>query len=410
MILLSLCRIEAAQSFITREYTLQEVLDACSNVAFGRAESVDRKKQRAIVKLEENVKGKSKFSHIKINAAVGQVRAKQTSPAMHMKKFKVGLPVIIFYKDKGASLEGLGYVSGTWFQIFGTNKPDKNRVWWNFTHLEIYMHRTFSGSTEKFQKVIRSALAGKKWAKASKGDVKVLVLTGNGARPVQGDAAAAGTIKATAEFLTLRKFSKVGKWKISYQQTKDRNLSGLHEAQILWVGVDEMGRNGYRLKKKAEDRIKSFVRRGGVVIVASQDSDLPGKLCGSGWTPEPIRGVEEQARRDFKPTKRAGNIFKRPNSVKTGTVHLDDTWTGWSKKYKILATTNRGKNIALATLQYGKGMYLVTALHSETQASAKRNAPLTQASAKRNAPLMQNIIHFSVEWLKAQSRSGRDVS
>jgi len=85
-ILLSLCRIEVAHSFITRDYTLQEVLDACTNVVFGRAESVDHEKQRVIVKLEENVKGKSELSHVKINVAVGQLKAKQTSPAMLMEK------------------------------------------------------------------------------------------------------------------------------------------------------------------------------------------------------------------------------------------------------------------------------------------------------------------------------------
>jgi len=398
VILLSLFRIEAAHSFIAREYTLQEILDACTNVAFGKAESINTQKQRIIVKLEENLKGKSDLSHVRINAAVGQV-SKQTSPAMLMKKFKVGLPVIIFYQKVGNKLNGLGYVSGTWFQIFGTDNRDKKRVWWNFTHIEVYMHRTFKGSTEQFQKVVRNALSGKKWASAGKNDVRVLVLMGNGVPPVQGDVSSVGTLKATAEFFTLKKFKKVGNWKVAYQETMDRGLSGLHDAHILWIGVDELGMNGYHLNKKAEDRIKSFVRRGGVVIVSSQDSDPPGKPCGTGWIPEPIKGVEEAARRDFKPTKNAGNIFKSPKAIKTGTVRLDDTWTGWSNKYKILATTNAGKSIALATLRHGKGMYLITALSNETD-----------AFVKDNTPLMENIIHYSVKWLKAQSKAGRNVS
>ena len=232
------------------------------------------------------------------------------------------------------------------------------------------------------QPIYKAVVAEKKQPTADKADVKVLVLTGNGAGSVRG--------RATAEFLMLRKFGKVGKWRVAYQQTRDRSLAGLQDAQILWIGVDEMSKNGYRLSKKAEDRIKSFVQRGGIVIVTSQDSDPPGKLCGNGWIPEPIKGVEEAARRDFKPTKRAGDMFKRPNLVNPGTVRLDDTWTGWSKKYEVLATTNAGKNIALATLQYGKGMYLVTALHNETE-----------AYAKDNAPLMENIIHFSVKRLKS---------
>lgn len=383
VVLLALCKVDAAYSFISREYTLQEVLDACTNVAFGKTESVDQKRKRVIVKLEENVKGKSEFSHIKINVAVGQ-RTKLTSPDMLMKKFKVGLPVIIFYQGERSGLAGLGYVSGTWFQIFGDNQKDKNRVWWRFTHLEVHMHRTFSGSTEEFQQVISPTLSGKKWATARKGDMKVLVLTGNGVQPIRGQVNSK-TITATAEFLALRKFSNVDKWRIAYQNTRDNNLDGLNDAQILWIGVDEIGMDGYRLKKPQEDAIKSFVQKGGIVIVSSQDTDTD-KICGNGWIPERISGVDIQPSQDFKPTQHAGDIFKNPRTIKTGTVHLDDTWTGWSDKYKILATTNDGKSIALAMLQYGKGMYLVTALQNETE-----------ANAKANAPLMENIMRFAVK-------------
>lgn len=389
VVIFSLFRAESAHSFIQREYTLQEVIDACTNVAFGKVESADTQKQRAVVKLEENIKGESPFSHIKINAAVGQ-RTKETSPEMLMEKFKAGLPVIIFYQLVGSNLNGLGYVSGTWFQIFGTDAPDKNRIWWNFSHLEIYMHRTYQGSTEDFQKVVRKAISGEKWPDASQDDVKVLVLTGTGAPPAPGDMFSAGTTKATAEYLTLKKFDKVDKWRIAYQDTSDKNLPDLHEAHILWIGVDEIGKDGYLLNNKAEERIKSFVRRGGVVIVSSQDSDAPNKLCGSGWIPEAIVGVEEDSRRDFNPTGQAGDIFSKPNAIKSGQPHLDDTWTGWSKNYRILATTDSGRSIALATLQYGKGMYLVTAICND-------NAEF----AKNNAPLMENIMHFSVKQLKS---------
>ena len=378
---LSVCAVEKAHSFIAREYTLQEVLDACTNIAFGRMESVDKKRQRAIVRLEENIKGKSGFSQIKINAAVGQ-RVKQSTPEMLMQKFGVGLPIIVFYQREGNSLNGLCYVSGTWFQIFGDNKPDKSKVWWRFTHLEIHMHRTFSGSTEELQTVLRAALSGDKWPTAREGDAKVLVLTGNGVKPVRGET---GTGTANVEFLALKKFNRVDKWKVAYQDTKNKNLPALDDAHILWIGVDELGLDGYHLDKAMEDRIKNFVKRGGIAIVSSQDSD-PGKPCGNGWIPEPIKAVDIQPSQGFKPTKQAGDIFKNPRAVKPETVHLDDTWTEWSDKYKILATTNDGNSIVLATLKYGKGMYLVTALQNETE-----------EYVKANSPLMENIIHFSVK-------------
>ena len=217
------------------------------------------------------------------------------------------------------------------------------------------------------------------------GNVRTLVLTGNGTRPIQNG------VTATAEFQTLKKFGKVGKWTVVYQGTRDRGLPNLNDTDILWIGVDEIGMDGYHLNKAAEDRIKSFVQSGGVVIVSSQDSDV-GKAYKNNWLPEPIQGVEENTRSDFAPTQHAGEIFKTPRQVKSGVVDFDDTWTGWSKNYRILATTNNGKNIALAMLEYGKGMYLVTALLNESA-----------ENVRANGPLMENIMYFSVKWLKSHS-------
>ena len=230
---------------------------------------------------------------------------------------------------------------------------------------------------------IEKTLVAGKQSEPEKADVNVLVLTGNGIQSSWGT--------DTHESLTLEEFDKVDEWRVGYRTTRDRELSDFHGAKILWIGVDEIGKDGYRLNKKAEDRIKSFVQNGGVVIVSSQDSDPPNKVCGNGWIPESIKGVEEAARRDFKANGHADGIFKIPNVIKSGTPRLDDTWTGWSKNYEILATTNSGKSIALAKLKYGKGMYLVTALSNDSE-----------SFTEDNAPMMENIINYSVKWLKSQ--------
>jgi len=141
-------------AFIDRKYTLQEVLDECTNILFGVVESVDKQKQRAVVTVLEDIKGKSLYSNININIAVGQERQGSTRK-MLLDKLDVVFPIIIFYKKQAASLAGLGHVSGTWFQIKGMDRPEKDKVWWNYTHIEIHMHRTYDGSTEDFQKLLR---------------------------------------------------------------------------------------------------------------------------------------------------------------------------------------------------------------------------------------------------------------
>ena len=82
-----------ALAFIRREYTLKEVLDASTNVVYGRLTSVDKKRMRAIARIQENLKGKSGFKQIKMNIAVGQTQGKLTSPQMMMKRLNEGLPL-----------------------------------------------------------------------------------------------------------------------------------------------------------------------------------------------------------------------------------------------------------------------------------------------------------------------------
>ena len=376
--------VSQTQAFIARHYTLQEVLAECSNIVFGTVTSVNQKRMTAKVKVEENLKGQSKFQEIKINLSTGQ----GNFPQKMIKKFKAGEPIIIFYKMEGQRIPSLGHVDGTWFQTFAQDRSDKSRVWWNFTHIEIYMHRTYKGSTPDFQKLVRDTLAGRakpkntstsqvqSLAEAPTGAMRVLVLSGN---------------RYNVEFRTLSAFSPVAGQQIVYQRTKDRNLPTLDHADILWLGQGEICEDKYRLTKERENKIKTFVKRGGVVIVSGQDSDDE-RPCPTGWIPEPMTGVERMGRSDFEPTRAAGTLFSEPNEIEFGDVFLDDTWTSWDDKYTILATTNDGKEIAFATLKYGEGMYLITGLQNETS-----------ANIFINYQIIENLIHFAVKWLEDKS-------
>lgn len=376
--------VSETHAFIARHYTLQEVLAECSNIVFGTVTSVNQKRMTAKVKVEENLKGDSDFQEIKINLSTGQ----GNFPQKMIKKFKAGKPVIIFYKREGRRIPSLGHVDGTWFQTFAQDRSDKSRVWWNFTHIEIYMHRTYKGSTPDFQRVVRDTLAGrikprntrsskvKSLAEVSSDAVRVLVLSGN---------------RFNVEFPTISAFNPVGGSQVVYQRTKDRDLPSLKNADILWLGQGEICEDKYRLTKKREKKIKAFVKRGGVVIVSGQDSD-DDRPCPTGWIPEPMKGVERMGRTDFEPTRAAGTLFNEPNEIQFGDVFLDDAWRKWSDKYTILATTNDGKEIAFATLEYGEGLYLVTSLQNETS-----------ANVSINYQIIENLIYFAVKWLDDKS-------
>ena len=359
-----LLSVSQTQAFIARHYTLQEVLAECSNIVCGTVTSVNQKRMTAKVKVEENLKGESEFQEIKINLSTGQ----GNFPEKMIKKFKAGKPIIIFYKREGRRIPSLGHVDGTWFQTFAQDRSDKSRVWWNFTHIEIYMHRTYKGSTPDFQQLVRDTLAGRakpentsaskvhSLAEAPAGAARMLVLSGN---------------RYNVEFPTLSAFNPVGGHQIVYQRTGDRDLPSLDHADILWLGQGEICEDRYRLTKERENKIKAFVKRGGVVIVSGQDSD-DDRPCPTGWTPEPMKGV--------------------PNEIQFGDVFLDDAWTKWSDEYTILATTNDEKEIAFATLEYGEGLYLITSLQNETS-----------ANIFINYQIIENLIYFAVKWREDKS-------
>ena len=370
-----------AEAFIQKEYSLQEVLSECSNVLFGTVTEVDPKRMTAKVKPEENLKGETKFSQIKINIGVGQ----GNFPQQLIRKFKVGEPVIIFYKDEGGRIASVGHIGGIWFQIFAPKRSERSKTWWNFTHIEIYMHRTYKGPTVDFQSHLRQVFAGKikpkekkesqsyNLADAPKGAIRVMVLNGS---------------HYDVEFTTLTDFDQVANHKIVYQKTTNRDLPGIEKADLLWIGQGVISNDKYLLTSKQEKKIKAFVKSGGVAIVSSQDSD-DGRPCEIGWVPEPIKGIESMGRSDFKATEHAGSLFDTPNQIRSGEVFLDDTWSEWSSKYVMLATTNAGKNVAVAMLRYGRGMYLLTGFQNETT-----------ANVFVNRLMIENLIYFATNWLK----------
>lgn len=193
-------------------------------------------------------------------------------------------------------------------------------------------------------------------------DVNVLVLSGN-IRQV--------------EFSVLEKFTNVDGEKVSYTQTTDRDLPGLENADILWIGQSEICENAYFFNAKIEDKIKNFVESGGIVISIGQDSD-DGRPCEVGWLTAPIVGVERGGTELFQVTNapKLNGLFEKPNRVNS--AHFDDAWTQPDKSYIVLATINNGQDIGIALLKHGKGWYVLTSLQNEGVGEVVINAPLME--------------------------------
>jgi hypothetical protein len=199
--------------------------------------------------------------------------------------------------------------------------------------------------------------------------VNVLVLTGN-------------TVQL--EFPVLEGFTDVDGEKVTYEQTKDRDLPGLENADILWIGQGEIREGNYLLDAVTEEKIRNFVASGGIVISIGQDSDdnVP---CEIGWITAPIVGVERSGVEIFEVTDapEVGDLFSKPNNVDT--AFFNDAWTDPDDQYIVLATIAGGQDVGFALLAHGRGWYIITSLENEEA-----------GDVATNTPIMENLIHYAV--------------
>jgi hypothetical protein len=198
----------------------------------------------------------------------------------------------------------------------------------------------------------------------------VLVLTGN---------------ISQAEFPVLETFTDVDGEKVTYSQTKDTALPGLNNADILWIGQGEICENGYFFSADTENKIKNFVKSGGIVISIGQDSD-DDDPCPVGWITAPILGVESPNMPTFEITDapEVGDLFEKPNRIEI--ADFDDAWADPDDAYIVLATVNNGQEVGIALLKHGTGYYILTSIENEDA-----------NQAATNTPIMENLIHYAVK-------------
>ena len=357
---------QISEGYIAKRYSVPQIVSESSNILFGTVSEINTKRRTAKVKVEKYLKGNPEFNEIKIRLDVYKGEADHRDEAMGL--MKQDAPIIVFYLREGRRIDSLAHVSGKWFQTQTTKRGDE-WGWWLFTHTEKYLNRdkvSRRDSTVDFQKELDAMLG--------EDAIQLHFLRTDSYRE---------------EYPAVSSINSIGDRWIAYDGTTNRDLPRLNKADILWIGFRTLSRDGrYRLNNKQENRIKEFVKNGGVVIVSGQDSDED-RPCRTGWLPEPLNGVESSRRNDFQPTSDAGELFKAPHRIRSGQLALDDSWSGWNQKYQVLATTNKGKEIVVAKLRYGEGMYLITNL---------RNSQRQEVN--KNRQMLENLVHFAVEFLK----------
>ena len=372
-------------AFIEREYTIREVVDACTNVVFGEVKSVDKARLRGVVTVKKDVKGKSDLKEIKMNFATGHYK-QGTSPEKIVSLLKPKMPIIVFYREH-YGVDSMCFIDNTWFQM-RAYRSGYGGSWWTFTHIDPMMSRTFDGKTKAFQKIVLDMLAGKMWVDASKNAVKVLVLTGNSTHPTWSQTPVY-TNTATYEYKVLRSVKEVGKRAVVHELTKAHALPQLENADVLWIGYEEISSYGhYLLSSESEKKIKAFVKNGGIVVVAGQDSSDE-KPCGTGWLQGKLKGIESRPTQNFVVTEKGKSLFSTPNKIESGKIFIDDAWINWNQRDEIFATTEDNKELVIGARRYGKGLYIITSLRNDSQ-----------YTTAMNKKLIENIMHYVVSKVK----------
>ncbi|MFO1045390.1 MAG: hypothetical protein U0941_26730 [Planctomycetaceae bacterium] len=145
-----------AAAFIQNLFPLQEFIDDSDFIFTATVEKIDPAKPSAVFVVKEHLKGKGPFTRIPINLTGD----KQKHTPQLLKRIAPDLPLIVGVKkqDNGKFML-LAYTNGTWFQVLGQTEGEQTR--WAFTHCEIYLRRTFSGTTDELKQVLTDVLAGK---------------------------------------------------------------------------------------------------------------------------------------------------------------------------------------------------------------------------------------------------------
>jgi hypothetical protein len=148
-----------AGAYVEAVYPLAQVLAESEVIVEGVVEKHEPQKMIAFIKTGKALKGKCRYETVRMNYGGGQFYHPKAIP-QHLAP---GAPVLMFYN---AGLQSQVYLNRFFFQLYGDAGAPPEKAWWNFTHIEIRMNRTFNGTVPELSTVVQNVLAGKAKAPA----------------------------------------------------------------------------------------------------------------------------------------------------------------------------------------------------------------------------------------------------
>ncbi len=145
---------------------LAKFIEDADEIVVARVQKLVPERPAAILKLDADLKGKSAHRELAVN-----LKGKKAEQSQQLvDRLSEELPLILFVTHLPNQDLAYCYTNGTWFQIIGHR--DGQQVRWAFTDLEIYLPRTFNGSTDELRSTLADAIAGKRKPPAANPKVK----------------------------------------------------------------------------------------------------------------------------------------------------------------------------------------------------------------------------------------------
>jgi hypothetical protein len=138
-----------APAYVEAPHTLGSVIAQSTNVVVCVVEKVDKEKNLIIYRKVEDLKGKHPTDVIRHNIGRGGFHPREWQ--FPMEWAEVGKTAIFFHNGGAGEM----CIGNYWYQIY----PGGD--WWNMSHGEPFLLRSFAGKAEKLIPVVRDIVAGK---------------------------------------------------------------------------------------------------------------------------------------------------------------------------------------------------------------------------------------------------------
>ena len=162
------------RAVIKRKYPLKSVIAEAEYILEAKVTRLEVKKKRLVVEVIQDFKGKLPFRRLNINLASGRAEdsekmLRRLREDLHLVLFVVTVRRGVKNRDAGKEFRFLGFSEGTWFSLSSRSpppdsgkEPETTAAVCAFRCSEIYMRRTYAGTTSELARLLPEVLAGKR--------------------------------------------------------------------------------------------------------------------------------------------------------------------------------------------------------------------------------------------------------